>query len=73
MSNDGFGRTAQASAPRIPAPPPAARGGKRGAGDGRARIWILAVLVGAGLGAGAYQLVPGVDFYFDYWVALALG
>ncbi len=72
--SDDFGQTSLAGAPRIPAPPPAAaRGGKRGRGDGRWLVWLLALGLGAGLGVAGYQFVPGLDSTFDYWLALALG
>lgn len=57
---------------RIPTPPPQ-RGKRRKRTNPRAWIWPLAFVVGIALGIGAYQWVPRMDFYFDYWLALALG
>jgi hypothetical protein len=58
-------------APRIP-PPPLGRGQRRKT-DGRWLIWTGVFALGVALGAAAYQWVPGVDFYFDGWLALAAG
>jgi hypothetical protein len=55
--------------PVIP-PPPARVGPRRKRTSARLLIWPAAFAIGVGLGAAAYQWVGGLDFYFDYWVAL---
>jgi len=36
-------------------------------------IWIGMLAVGVGLGAAAYQWVPGLDIQFDDWLSAILG
>jgi hypothetical protein len=60
--------------PGVPViPPPPSRVGRRGATNPRWWIWPSAFAAGIALGFGAYQGLQGLDFYFDYWLALALG
>lgn len=58
---------------RIPPPPPRTGKRKKKGGSPRPLIWMGALVLGVGLGVVAYQYIPPVDFYFDYWVALTLG
>jgi hypothetical protein len=46
---------------------------RKRSGDSRWAIWLVALSAGVGLGIVAYRWAPGVDVYFDYWLALALG
>ena len=58
--------------PVIP-PPPDRRAMPRSKSSGpRVWLWPLALLAGAGLGFALYQLT-GLDYVFDYWIALVLG
>ena len=58
-------------APRIP-PPPAGGGKRRGGTDPRIYAWLAAFVLGAAFGFVAYRFVAGVDWIFDYWLALVL-
>ena len=61
--------------PHLVPPPPtrAVQNKRRGRkSDTRYWLWPLALAAGVGLGIAGYQFVPDLDFYFDYWVALAL-
>jgi hypothetical protein len=56
----------------VPPPPPrgqVVRKRKRQS-DRRMWMWPLGLLAGVALGVAAYQFIPNVDFYFDYWIAL---
>jgi hypothetical protein len=55
----------------VPRPPPRPKRHKKGM-DPRLWLWPLAVAVGVALGVVAYNYLPDADFYFDYWVELAL-
>jgi hypothetical protein len=59
--------------PVIPPPPPRDGRRRKAGSDPRALVAVAALVVGAGLGIGAYHYVPGVDALFDYWLLLALG
>lgn len=61
----------QSGGPRIRPPPPTVA--RRRGGDGRGMIWIGMLAVGVGLGAAAYQWVPGLDIQFDDWLSAILG
>lgn len=65
-------RPPTAGGPLIPTPPPAMGKRRNRPLDLQWLIWAGAFLVGIGLGVTAYQWVPNVDFYFDYWISLAL-
>jgi hypothetical protein len=54
--------------PRIPPPP--SRLPRNRAFGARWAIWAGALALGVTLGIVAYGFIPGVDYYFDYWVAL---
>jgi hypothetical protein len=60
-------------APVIPPPPPRVARRRKSGGELRLLLWLVAFGAGVGAGAAAYRYAPQVDFYFDYWVALALG
>ena len=73
MSNEPIRpRPPTAGGPLIPTPPPAVGKRHQRVVDPRWLVWAAAFAVGIGLGISAYHWVPHVDFYFDYWVALAL-
>lgn len=60
----------------VPPPPPRTELPKRRRqatrSSGRVWLWPLAFAAGIGLGIAGYQFAPDLDFYFDYWIALAL-
>lgn len=57
-------------APRIPPPP--AGGGRRRGTDPRVYGWAGAFVLGLVFGFVAYRFIQGVDWIFDYWLALIL-
>ena len=54
----------------VPPPPKLPKRRKKRGMPLRPFVWGGGLVVGAGLGFAAYQLLPAVAFYFDYWAAL---
>jgi len=59
--------------PLVPPPPPAIGKRRQKPIDLRWLIWAGSFALGIALGVSAYQWLPQVDVYFEYWLALALG
>lgn len=59
--------------PLVPPPPTPVPRRRQRPGDRRWLVWLGALSLGVVLGIAAYQWLPEVDRYFDYWLALALG
>ncbi|MEQ9322722.1 MAG: hypothetical protein RIF41_26385 [Polyangiaceae bacterium] len=60
--------------PVIPQPPPRVGGTrKRQSADRRALVGVIALALGATLGALGYEWIPGITVSFDYLLMLVAG
>jgi uncharacterized protein HemX len=58
--------------PRVPTPPQRGRRQQRGERRQRKTLWVVALVLGLGLGAGGYRFIKPIRNYVDYWVTRAI-